>query len=404
MSSRATRLWLVAMSLSLSAPLARAQTPQQQQQAADQRLREQRDELERVRREREDLEKQASVLRNTAHDLSDEVSNLNRRVEANGRVVKSLDKQLDLIKDEVDSASAHMDHAERELLEKRQILHRRVIDVYKRGPMFTVEALLSAHSFGELVARYKYLHDLTLHDHALVDRVETLRDEVSGERDRLVTLQMQLSMSRTDRAKEEARLRETEREQADNLRLVKQQTQELTNRIERQNRSIAQMEAMIAALEEARKKANAAKPVAARVTSSIKTSDYGKLDWPVNGPLIYTYGKSTTSSNAVIHWNGVGIRAPMGTPVQSVGAGRVSMVRPLGTYGLTVIIDHGGGDYTIYGSLQKAAVKDGEQVTKGQVLGFVGKSDPDLPEHLHFEIRTGGRDAVDPVRWLRAHK
>ena len=389
------------MSVAVSA---RGQSAQQRQQAAEQKLRDQRDELERVRREREDLERQASVLRNTAHDLSDEVSNLDRRVGAGARIVKSLDKQLGLISDEVDTASARMDTAERELAAKRAILHRRVIDVYKRGPLFSVEAMMSAHSFGELVARYKYLHELTLHDRALVQRVELLRNEVSGERDRLVTLQAQLEQSRTDRTQEGVRLRDLEREQTDNLRVVRQQAKQLADRIERQNRSIAQMEATIAALDAARKRADAARPVAARATSSIKTTDYGKLDWPVDGPLVYTFGKSLTASNATIHWNGVGIGAPLGTPVRSVGAGRVSMVKSLGTYGLTVIVDHGAGDYTIYGSLQKATVKDGQAVAKGEVIGAVGKSDPDLPEHLHFEIRTGGRDAVDPVRWLKRHK
>ena len=265
-----------------------------------------------MRREREELERQASVLRNTAHDLSDEVSNLDRRVEASARIVKSLDKQLSLISDEVDTASARMVTAERELAGKREILHRRVIDVYKRGPLFSVEAMLSAHSFGELVARYKYLHELTLHDRALVQRVELLRNEVSGERDRLVTLQMQLGQSRRTARREGAAAGAREREQADNLRVVRQQAKQLADRIERQNRSIAQMEATIAALEAARKRADAARPVAARATSSIKTSDYGKLDWPVDGPLVYTFGKSLTASNATIHWNGVGIRAALG--------------------------------------------------------------------------------------------
>ena len=381
-----------------------AQSSSQAQQAADQRLREQRDELDRVRREREDLERQARVLRNTAHDLRDEVSNLDRRVEASARIVKSLDKQLGLIAEETDSATAQMEAAERELAAKRQTLNQRLIDVYKRGPMFSVEAMLSAHSFGELVARYKYLHDLTLHDRALVQRVELLRDEVSVERDRLVTLQLQLSMNRADHSKEKAQLTQLELEQSDNLRVVKRQAKELADRIARQNRSIAQMEATIAALEAARKRANAARPTAARTTSSIKTGDYGRLDWPVDGPLVYTYGKSQTASKATIHWNGVGIGAPLGTPVHAVAPGKVSMVRALGTYGLTVILDHGAGDYTIYGSLHKAAVKDGDAVVKGQVIGAVGRSDPDLPEHLHFEIRTGGRDAVDPVRWLRGHR
>jgi murein DD-endopeptidase MepM/ murein hydrolase activator NlpD len=77
------------------------------------------------------------------------------------------------------------------------------------------------------------------------------------------------------------------------------------------------------------------------------------------------------------------------------------MVHTLDSYGLTVFIDHGAGDYTIYGSLEKAVVKAGDVVTKGQVIGTVGRSDAALPDHLYFEVRTGGRDAVDPLRLLR---
>jgi septal ring factor EnvC (AmiA/AmiB activator) len=376
-------------------------TTTQAQRAADQQLREQRDELERVRREREALEREAAVLRNTAHELRDEVNNLDRRVEASARIVRSLDRQLGLIADEVGSATTNMAAAERELRTKRQVLERRVTDVYKRGPMFTTEAMLSARSFGELVARYKYLHDLTLRDRALVQRVEQLRNRVARERDRLVTLQAQLEQSRADRAREEERLRELEREQAANLRVVQQQEKKVAERLERYNRTIAQMEGAIAALEAARKRNEAAKPVTARRTSALSTGDYGKLDWPVEGALIYTFGKAQTSSKATIHWNGVGISAAEGTPVKAVAAGTVVMVRPLGTYGLTVFVDHGGGDYTSYGSLKKALVKEGQAVAKGEVVGQTGISDPELPPHLHFEIRTGGREAVDPVKWLR---
>ena len=384
-----------------SASAQSAQQVQQAQSATERRLREQRDELDRVRREREALEREALVLRNTAHELTDEVSNLDRRVEASARIVKSLDRQLGLIADGVALASNNMAKAERELRSKRETLQQRVIDVYKRGPMFTTEAMLSAHSFGELVARYKYLHDLTLRDRALVVRVEQLRNQVVGERDRLVTLQSQLVSSRADKAREEERLRELEREQASNLRVVQQQAKRTDDRIARLKKSEIDMLNVLTALEAAKRKAEATKPVAARATSAIKTTDYGKLDWPVNGPLIYTFGKSQTASNATIHWNGVGIGAPDGTPVKSVGDGKVMMVRPLGTYGLTVFVDHGAGVYTIYGSLKRAIVKEGQTIAKGDVVGQTGVSDPELPAHLHFEIRTGGRDAVDPVKWLR---
>ena len=113
--------------------------------------------------------------------------------------------------------------------------------------------------------------------------------------------------------------------------------------------------------------------------SSIRTGDYGQLDWPVDGSLIYSFGKAQTSSNTTIRWNGVGIKSVIGAGVTAVAPGRVVSVGPLGTYGLTVIIDHGGGDYSIYGSLSRADVRQQQMVAKGQVIGGVGISDPDLP-------------------------
>ena len=382
--------------------------------ATDRELKAQREELDRIRREREALERDAGVLRSTAHDLSEEVANLDRRVEASARIVLALDRQLELIGEQVTTASTNMVKAEFELDEKKGVLEKRVIDIYKRGPMFTVEAMLSARSFGELVARYKYLHDLTLRDRALVGRVEELRNRVSNEHDRLLNLQAQLGRSRIDRKLEEDRLRDLEREQASNLRVVQQQAKRAEARIERLKKTEIEMANALAAMEAARKKAeaaaaaeaarrtasarrnNAPAPVVAPVRSGISTSDYGRLDWPVEGTLVYTYGKE--------HWKGIGIAAPAGTPVKAVADGKIALIRPIGTYGLSVFIDHGAGNYTVYGSLKATTMKEGQSVAKGDVIGQTGISDPDLPAHLHFEVRTGGRDAVDPMKWLRSRR
>jgi peptidoglycan hydrolase CwlO-like protein len=169
--ARVRALVMTGALLGMTMRVAAAQTPQQSQAAIDKQLRDQREELDRIRRERESLEKDALVLHSTAHELTDEVSNLDRRVAASARLVAAIDRQLSLIADEVRVASVDKAKAESELVVKKATLEKRVVDVYKRGPMFTVEALLSARSFGELVARYKYLHDLTLRDRALVERV-----------------------------------------------------------------------------------------------------------------------------------------------------------------------------------------------------------------------------------------
>ena len=119
--------------------------------------------------------------------------------DATSRLVRVLDRQLGSIADEVNDATANMGRAESELAQKKVVLRRRLVDIYKRGPLYTAEALLSAASFGELVARYKYLHLLALRDRALVRRVEQLRNQVALERDRLVVLQRGLQDNLEDK-------------------------------------------------------------------------------------------------------------------------------------------------------------------------------------------------------------
>lgn len=370
---------------------------------AQDKVRAQRAELDRIRQERADLERRMLELRANVHDLSEEVANLNARRSATERLVAALDRQLANINSDVDDATQNMVRTEGELADKRATLRRRLVDIYKRGPLFTAQALLSAQSFGELVARYKYLHTLALHDQALVARVEQLRDKLTQERDRLVQLQEALEQNRNDKRLEEDNLRDLERERESKLAEAQLSARRTEQSLDKLRRTEAQLASTIASLESDRRRTESSRGSSARSASTIKTSDYGQLDWPVDGPLVYSYGKTQTASNATIRWNGVGIRAAVGTPVRAVAGGTVVSVGSLGTYGTTIIVEHGGGDYSIYGSLARADVALHEAVAKGQQLGTVGISDPDLPPHLHFEIRHGG-PAVDPASWLRGER
>ena len=370
---------------------------------AQDKLRAQREELDRIRQERADLEQRMLQLRTNVHDLSEEVANLNARRAATERLVAALDRQLETINTEVDTTTQGVAHTEAALADKRATLKRRLVDIYKRGPLFTAEALLSAQSFGELIARYKYLHLLALHDRALVARVEQLRDQLARERDRLVRLQEALEQNRNDKRMEQDNLRDLEREREAKLAEAELTARRTEQNLEQLRRTEAQLASTIASLENERRRSESGKSVATRSASTIKTSDYGSLDWPVDGPLVYSYGKAQTASNATIRWNGVGIQAPVGTAVHVIASGTVVSVGSLGTYGTTIIVEHGGGDYSIYGSLARADVRLHQSVSKGEEIGTVGISDPELPPHLHFEIRHGG-PAVDPASWLRGER
>ena len=391
--------WLAPIVASLLLLGAGATRLQAQDEAA--RLRNQRAELERIRNERSALEREADALHSRAHDLSEEVDNLDRRAEATARLVGALEAQLAAINKDYDDATQRVVRAEGQLGVKRGALRRRLIDIYKRGPLYTFEALLSAKSFGELVARYKYLHLLALHDRSLVTQVEQLRNRVSRERDHLAVLKSAIEENRADRALEEERLRNLERERSMSLADVQHDARVADEKLDRLRRTETQLASAIASFDAERRREESGRP-ATKSASAIRASDYGNLQWPVEGPLVYTFGKAQTASNATIRWNGIGIRAEVGTPVHAVAGGKVVSVRQLGTYGLTIIIDHGGGDYSIYGSLSSAEVKEQQMVTRGQPIGSVGVSDPELPAHLHFEIRQNGGPAVDPAEWLRS--
>jgi septal ring factor EnvC (AmiA/AmiB activator) len=368
-------------------------------QSAEARVRAQREELDQIRRERAELERRMANLQGSVHDLREEVFNLDRQREATEKVIETLDRQIASITRDVDETNARMQGAEEELTRRRTTLQRRLVDIYKRGPLYSTEALLTARSFGELVARYKYMHELARHDRALVARVQVLHDQVSRQRRELLMLKEAVEVNRTDKELEEARLARLRGQQARDLQEAQRSAQQVSARLARLRASEARLGNVIASLETVRRRSEA-RPNARREASTLRTNDLGQLDWPVDGTVLYRFGRVVNPNNTTTRWNGIGIAAPAGTAVRAVQAGTVVSVGQLGTYGLTVIVQHGGGDYSVYASLATSAVRTGTSVRKDQVIGTVGVSDPDLEPHLHFEIRPQGR-AVDPESWLR---
>jgi septal ring factor EnvC (AmiA/AmiB activator) len=373
----------------------------QQSDNAEARVNAQRDELARIRAERDELEKKMSGLQNTAHELRDEVNLLDKQHDATARMVSSLDQQLIAITDEVKTTTSDLAKSQREAGMKRTILQRRLVEIYKRGPLYSAEVLFSAQSVGQLVARYKYLHLLALRDKGLVHRLEELHDKMETQRVQLVRLQNSVIENRSAKEQEAARLAELEQLQARNLSRVQQDAKRTKARLAELEKSEARLNNFIASFEAERRRVSGRAGAVSMAPSSIRTTDIGRLDWPVNGVFLYRFGRFVNPNNTTTRWNGIGISAAVGTAVKSVSAGTVAYAGPMGTYGNTVILEHGGGDYSVYGSLDRIDVRKGTRVIKGQALGTVGISDPALGSHLHFEIRRGG-PAVDPAEWLRA--
>lgn len=386
---------------------ARAQQPPTLPPSAQQteaRLRAEQEELTRLRNEREALERRMRTLQSTVRNMAEERRNLERQAEATSRVVRNLDSQLGSLFEEVENVNASLARSQDEQQIKRATLKRRVQEIYKRGPLYSLEALLSAESFGALVARYKYLHLVARRDRALLSRVETLAGQITAQRFLLVRLRGDMEFNRQQKADEELRLRRLEEQRGRTQAQAQAQAERAAERLRQLARDEQRLSGVIAALEESRRRAAARPNAAPARPSTLTTAELGRLDWPVDGNVIYRFGRVVNPNNTTTRWQGMGIAAPTGTAVRAVAAGEVVLAEPMGTYGLTVIVQHGGGgDYSVYSSLQRISARKGASVTKGEVVGTVGSNDPDMEPHLHFEMRPGGR-AVDPLEWLRQRR
>jgi septal ring factor EnvC (AmiA/AmiB activator) len=139
--------------------------------------------------------------------------------------------------------------------------------------------------------------------------------------------------------------------------------------------------------------------------AAITAEDEGLLTWPVEGSLIYRFGRDERPNGTVLRWNGVGISARTGTPVHAVKSGTVVLAGPFAGYGPTVVLSHGDGFYTLYLYLEDIGVVEGREVEEGQVVGTVGGADTPEGPHIEFQIRApldgDTPQAQDPLRWLR---
>ena len=371
-----------------------------QRPSIEQQMRNNQQRLDSIRKERNETQADLERLRAQVHTLSDELANLEHQRETTNRIVNELDRQILQLSGGIDHITVDLVMAQDALDEKRAVLERRLVDIYKRGPLYTYQVLFAAESFGDLLSRYKYLYLVSRQDRQLTNDMNRLRDRIAQERRGLVEARDALERRRSERADELAHYVDLARTRQGTLHGVQasvQRAQQLLAAADAEERRVS---TAIAALEAARRAAEARGAVP--LTGAITSGSLGSLDWPVEGRVLYQFGPTAGPDNTRITWHGIGIAAAQGTPVKAVAQGTVALVGPLGTYLTTVILDHGGGFYTVYATLDDATVTKGQRIARGEVIGHVGGATSDQGSHLHFEIRGPGQIALDPQNWLRS--
>ena len=122
----------------------------------------------------------------------------------------------------------------------------------------------------------------------------------------------------------------------------------------------------------------------------------GQLRLPVRGDLLAKFGGKRGDGPS---WKGLFIRAPEGTEVKAVAAGRVVYADWLRGFGNLIIVDHGNQYMTIYGNNQSVLKRAGDLVKTGDVIASAGNSGGNEQSGLYFEMRHQGR-AFDPLGWV----
>lgn len=98
--------------------------------------------------------------------------------------------------------------------------------------------------------------------------------------------------------------------------------------------------------------------------------------------------------------NGLDLSANFGEPIYASAPGIVQIASTFGGYGETVVLDHGGGLLTLYAHQSVIGVDVGDEVQRGDVIGFIGSTGLSTGPHLHYEVWVDGSTAVDPLPYL----
>jgi septal ring factor EnvC (AmiA/AmiB activator) len=347
-------------------------------------------------------------IRSQVRSASTQLRNIEQQLSASRSVLAEVEFQAEVTADQVETTTTELLMTREELRESQAILHRRVREIYKRGPLQTLRVLMGADSFANLLTRYRYLQIIAYYDQSLVDRVTSLEEALDSHNRQLEQSLAELGRLRQAKLGELAELRSVERGRQQALEQFRDRERQAQSRLEQLEADEGRMRDLIGDLERRRIEEERRRALAGmdrEGPSTLSGTDAGSLDWPVDGEILYHFGLERRPNGIVLRWNGLGIRAPAGTPVRAVRQGEVVMAGPFEGYGPSVVISHGGGFYTLYLYLEEIGVVAGRTVEAGQVVGTVGGSLTPEGARLEFQIRApvagGAPQAMDPLQWLK---
>ncbi len=350
--------------------------------------------------------------------VSDELANVSLQIENTEEDLRTTKKDLQA--------------AEERIVAREKLLESRVRLMYTDGAVSYLDVLLSSTSFSDFLTRADSLKTIVDQDQHLLDEHKKDKqlvvdkkaelDQQYAEAKSLYAQKKQRKSQLNEKEQEkqvllasyDAKIEESDeltQEQEDVLMQIASKRsallQEKNKLREEQAAAAAKAKAEAAARAAAAAKAAAKNPTRVSMDSSSEvtySSGNGIFSRPVSGGRISSpFGPRTHPITGVVGkmHNGVDFAVPVGTSVHAASGGIVIMAEWYSGYGYTVIVDHGGGLWTLYGHLREGGFKvgKGDTVSKGDVIAESGNTGNSTGPHLHFEVRDNGT-AVNPMNYL----
>jgi murein DD-endopeptidase MepM/ murein hydrolase activator NlpD len=277
-----------------------------------------------------------------------------------------------------------------------ETLDRRLVDIYESDPASPLDVFLGARTLDDAVAQVTYLSDIGRQDRLIAKEVGKAKRQMKAARAKTKVLRT--------RVQSETAVISTRTEQT---RSVRDELVGARNDLaDTRQQKLVDLSTLSAAdradAEEIDALQVASQALAARIRAAQSQSTPGTdqtpssagLIWPVQGPVTSPFGWRWGRMH-----EGIDIGVPYGTPIHAAASGTIIYCGWESGYGNLTVIDHGNSLATAYGHQSSIAVSCGQQVTQGQVIGYVGSTGHSTGPHLHFEVRVNGAP-VDPMGYL----
>lgn len=327
-----------------------------------------------------------------------------------------LGRDLAAVEKGIDKTLGDIDRERQEAERKRVQINRRIAALYKGGDTGNLRVIFSSESFPQMSENLRYMKGILENDKKLFQQYN---DNVKRLNDLKGRLEQDAARKEGIRKSIEAKKREIEQEKnrkATYLVKVRQDKQAYVASLKELQANAGRLQSMIQKLEARSRKAYSSKvrgkgpegkeqqavaPKSAPVPNQGLGAQKGRLSLPVKGNIVGRFGRHKHPDfDSFTVSNGISLAAPSGTAIHAIYDGEVIYADYFKGYGNMIIVDHGGGFFSLYAHASSVAKRVGAKVSKNEVLASVGDVDSTKGPMLYFEIRYQGKP-VDPAAWFR---